>query len=466
MAGRRVPKLAVVLVVTGAVLTACGSGAKKAAAPTATRPPAGAATASTGATGATAPVPLTASFRGVTANTIKLGIVTIDYTCIKQFVNYNFGNQPAIDQVLINDLNAHGGILGRTIVPVYKSYCPIGNTTALAACTSFTEDDKVFAVMGLLYDNTGDADLCLSRDHQTIYIGHQLNQAWIDQAPPALMLSPDISAERRATVLLNLIKNNGTLTGKKVATFTDTDTATTVTKVIKPALDAMGLAQGSPAVVTIIGSDTSAAQSQLDSFIEKWKGEGVNALILAGNYVPAKQFVEKIRRGMPNVLILTDGAESAQGGAQDETSSGVKPNPYDGLLTATGLSDHETWETAQEQACVKTYQTGSGQQVIGPDQLQPGPDGKVALVWQAVRDFCDELGMFRQIATKAGPDLTNTTWAQAAANFGEIKLVTPFASIHAGKYDGDDAFRLAAFDETLGNKGDFRPLTPIQDASK
>ena len=460
MVAVRMARLAVVVVVVGSALAACGSGGKKAAART--------TTAATGAavTSSSAPAPLTASFRGVTPTTIKLGIVTIDYSCIAQFVNFTYGNQPAIDQVFINDLNAHGGILGRTIVPVYKSYCPIGNTTALAACTSFTEDDKVFAVLGRLYDNTGDAELCVSRDHQTIHIGHQLSQAWIDQAPPALLMSPDVSAERRATVLLNLVKANGTLTGKKVATLTDTDTAGTVTKVIKPALDAMGLAQGSPAVVTIIGSDTSAAQSQLDSFIEKWKGEGVNAIVLAGQYVPAKQFVEKIRRGMPDVLLLADGADSAQGGAQDESAAGVKPNPYDGLITATGLSDHETWVSAQEQACVKTYETGSGQQVIGPDQLQPGPDGKSVQVWLAVLDFCDELGIFRQIATKAGPDLTNASWTAAADGFGEIKLVTPFASIRAGKYDADDAFHLSAFDETIGKKGDFRPLTPIQDASK
>ena len=169
---------------------------------------------------------------------------------------------------------------------------------------------------------------------------------------------------------------------------------------------------------------------------------------------------------MPDVLLLADGAESAQGGAQDENASGVKPDPYDGLVTATGLSDHDTWLTAQEQACVKTYEAGGGSQVVGPDQLKPGPDGKTVLVWQAVRDFCDELGMFRQIAIKAGPDLTNATWTAAAGGFGEIKLVTPFASIRAGKYDADNAFHLAAFDETIGKNGDFRPLTQIQDASK
>src|SRR5258708_33640708 len=119
------------------------------------------------------------------------------------------------------------------------------------------------------------------------------------------MMTPDISAERRSSVLLNLLKAQGTLTGKKVATFTDADTAGSVSNVIKPALDSMGIAQGSPAVVTIVGSDTSAAQTQLDSFIEKWKGEGVTALILAGEYVSAKQFVEKIKAAMPNVLPVT-----------------------------------------------------------------------------------------------------------------------------------------------------------------
>ena len=85
----------------------------------------------------------------------------------------------------------------------------------------------------------------------------------------------------------------------------------------------------------------------------------------------------------------------------------------------------------------------------------------------AVNDFCDELAMFTQIAEKAGPDLTNATWTQAANNFGEIQLPeTVYASIHTGKYDADDGFRLAVFDSTIGSKGDFKALSPIEDASK
>jgi len=459
----RLSPVVAVVVVVAALLAACGSSGKKAAAPTTAAP----TTAAPGAGTSTsvAPAALTASFRGVTATTIKLGIVTIDYKCIQQFVNYNFGDQPAIDQVLVNNLNNHGGILGRKIVPIYRSYCPIGNSQALTVCTSYTEDDKVFAVLGVFYDTTGDAQLCLSRDHQTILLGHELLDQWISQSPPGLMVSPDITAERRSSVLLNLLKSAGTLTGKKVATLADQDSSASVNSVIKPGLDAMGVSQGSAAVLTVTGSDTSAAQAQLDSFIEKWKGEGVNALILAGLNVSSEQFVNKIKKALPDVLLMTDGESSAQQGGEDDTLAKMHPNPYDGMLTANGLTDEEQWQGAWLQQCVKTYQDNGGQTVIGPDQIQP-TNGIRVLVWSAVRDFCSELSMFQQIAAKAGPNLTNTTWTQAVNTYGEITLEPPYASVHTGKYDAEDAFRLVAFDSTIGPKGDFKALGPLQDASK
>ena len=451
----------VVVVMVAALLAACGGSGKKAAAPTAsTAAPAATSSTSVG------PAALTASFRGVTATSIKIGIVTIDYACIKQFVNFNQGNERAIAQVLIDDLNAHGGILGRNVIAVYRSICPIGNAQSLDACTSFTEDEKVFAVMGLLFDASGDADLCVSRDHQTILETSLPRQQFIDQAPPALMVSTDITTERLATVLLNLVKVKGVLTGKKVATLTDNNTVDEVRTVVKPALDSWGLAQGSAAVLSINGSDTSTPQSQLDSYIERWKGERVDAIWLAGTNVSGTQYVEKIRAQMPNVLLLADSFAPAQQAAQDETAAGKKPNPYDGMLSATGLTDSEEWQSPRLQQCVKTYEAASGQTVIGPDDLKPGPDGIRVEVWAGVQGICNELALFEQIAERAGPDLTNDTWRQAADTIGAVQLVDPYASIHAGKYDADDSFRLVTFDSTYGPKGGFKPLTPIEDASK
>jgi len=143
--------------------------------------------------------------QGVTDSTIKLGLVQPDYDCIKDFVDFNRGDQEKTYKVFVDDLNAHGGILGRKVEPVYRDFCPIGNAQALAACTSFTEDDKVFAVVGVFIDQSGDAQLCIAKNHQTIEIIHNVSQSWIDQAPKGLLLTPNITTDRRLSVILDLL---------------------------------------------------------------------------------------------------------------------------------------------------------------------------------------------------------------------------------------------------------------------
>ena len=55
-------------------------------------------------------------------------------------------------------MNADGGVSGRKIVPVFDQFCPIPNAALLAeVCTTFTDDDKVFAVVGDFVDLTGEA---------------------------------------------------------------------------------------------------------------------------------------------------------------------------------------------------------------------------------------------------------------------------------------------------------------------
>lgn len=416
-----------------------------------------------------APEGRTASFRGVTADTVKLGFVIINYDCIKDFIDFNRGDQQKIAQVFVDDVNANGGILGRKVVPVYKTYCPIGNAEALQVCTALTEDEKVFAVLGVFIDFSGDAQLCLTRDHETIHIGHELKRAWIDEAPPGLLLTPDITAERRIEVLMNLVRREKFLEGKKVAVLADQENKATVDRVVAPALDDLGVAQGSTAILTITGTDTSAAQAQLDSFIEKWKTEKVDALVMVGLTASAKQFVEKIKSGMPRLQLLTDSPSGVGGAAQDAVAAGQRPNPYEGVVTADGPSDSERWKnkTALLQRCVDTYEKATGQRLLGPDEVKPGPDGKRVEVYVAVTDFCNELTMFKTIAEKVGVNLTNEAWTRTVDSFGAIRLVsTDIASLRKGKYDAEDGFRLAAFDSSIGPKGDWKPLTEIEDASK
>lgn len=408
-----------------------------------------------------------AATRGVTDRSIKVGIVLVDYDCIKQYVDFNRGDQRATFNVFVDAINAGGGVAGRKIEAVYRTYCPIGNAQALEACTSLTEDEQVFAVIGLLIDFAGDAQLCIARDHKTIHIGHELTQAWIREAPPGLLLTSEITSERRVDVLMQLLAATKTLRGHKVAVLGDIENEARAKERIAPALDRLGVDRGSTAILTVTGSDTAAGQAQLDSFIERWKQEHVDAVIIAGLSLVSRQWVEKIARELDGVLLFTDAPSSALLAARDAKKAGLRPNPYEGMYSATGESPTERWQEAKVRRCVRIFEDATGQSVVGPGELQPGADGKRVEVNAAVVGACADLMMFQAIAQRAGHDLDNRSWTSAVNRFGAIDLVTTkFSSFRAGKYDADDGLGLARYDSSIGSVGDWRAVTPIIDAEK
>src|SRR5207245_2307412 len=78
-----------------------------------------------------------------------------------------------------------------------------------------------------------------------------------------------------------LLEKQGKLTGKKVAVLASSTVAASVKSVVLPGLKKLGVSTGTPAYLTVNGPDTTAAQAQLASFIERWKSENVNALFVA-----------------------------------------------------------------------------------------------------------------------------------------------------------------------------------------
>jgi ABC-type branched-subunit amino acid transport system substrate-binding protein len=419
--------------------------------------------------GATSRATSSTPTQGVTKDSIKVGIALIDFTAIKDFVDYTFGDTQAIAQTFVDYINKNGGVDGRKIIPVFKKYPPIpgGKPDPLSLCTSWAEDDKVFAVLGVFIDFTGQGQLCLAKEHKVIHIGHELDQPWIDAAPGGLMLTPDATKQGVSEELVNVLASTGRLKGKTVAVMGDKNNAESVNKVTIPALKKAKAKLGSTAILTITGTDTTAAQAQLDSFVEKWKSEGVNMVYLSGNDASSKQFAETIKAGMPKVQLVTD-TDTTLGQAQDEQKAGKKPNPYEGLISGTGLTPTERWANKGPllQTCVDVYQKATGTTVPGPDQRKTDSNGKSVYTDQAVTDFCGELFMFRDIAKKVGPNLTVANWQKTVDKLGPIALVPDkFASLCKGKYAAEDDFQLVSYTSTVGPNGDWKTLTPIKDAS-
>jgi ABC-type branched-subunit amino acid transport system substrate-binding protein len=406
--------------------------------------------------------------QGVTDSTVKVGLVQVDYSCIKDFVDFNRGDQEKIYKVFVDDLNAHGGILGREVVPVFRTFCPIGNAQALSTCTSFTEDDKVFAVVGVFIDQSGDAQLCIAKNHKTVEVIHNVSQSWIDQAPKGLLLTPNITTDRRLSVILDLLARDKTLAGKKVAVLTQQDSKDRADSVVKPALKKMKVEQGPTGVLNITGTDTTAADSQLDAFIEKWKAEKVDAFVLVGQVVVAKNYVSTLKEAFPKATLISDQTPVALSGGQDAVAAKLDPNPYEGIISAEGESEQSRFETPVMRRCVKTYEKATGEKVVAPEDVKPGSDGKRVEIYASVEDACGDILFFKTIAEKAGKTLNNATWTKAVNTMGPIDdqlVLGKWASLHKGKYDANDTFGLVAFDSASGTTGDWKPLTPVENVA-
>jgi ABC-type branched-subunit amino acid transport system substrate-binding protein len=449
-------------VVAAVLLAACGSsGSSKGASPT-NKPK---------TTGAVSTTPQTTDLgQGVTADSIKLGVVLIDYSAIASYVDFTRGDQKQAYQVFIDDVNKHGGIQGRKIVPSYQQYVSIGSTGPTKACTALTEDSKVFATVGVLYDPTGASQLCFAKQHKAILMTHELTQSMIQAATPAMLLTDDITAERKTKTEIALLGKQGLLKDKKVAILAETATKGEINDAIKPAFQALKVPLGTSGVLAV-GSDpdTTAAQAQLDSFIERWKGEGVNAVFISGLSTVSKAFVQKIKAGMPGVMLMTNSDSSAQGAARDAVSAHITPNPYEGIYSLVGNDDETTFESPGVQRCVKIYEAATGHKVVAPKDLKAGKDGKRAEIYITVQDACGDITFFKVVADKVGKYLNLNNWTNTVNTFGDMggQLVsTEFASLGEGKYDASNGFSLVSFDSSLGVQGDWKKITPLADVTK
>ena len=144
-------------------------------------------TPTSGSSGSDAPISKTIG-TGVTDKTIKIGVALVDFKCIAPYIQTTRIDEYKVYDAFIADINAKGGVAGRKLVPVYRTFCPIVPAPALSLCTQFTEDDHVFAVLGDFVDLTGQAQPCIAKDHDTVLITIDLTDAIINSAPGGMIL--------------------------------------------------------------------------------------------------------------------------------------------------------------------------------------------------------------------------------------------------------------------------------------
>ena len=397
-----------------------------------------------------------------------MGVALVDFTQIRQYTDTirTEAEQKQIYSIYIDNINKNGGINGRQIVPVYKYYSPLGTAQILPLCTAFAQDDNVFVVVGTFIDFSGDAQTCIANQQHRVLMTFNLTQAIMSKSPAGLIVTAGGIPERAGAITIELLqKNNNMLAGKKVAVMGDSTESTVVNDTIVPDLKKANVNLGDTAILTVgTTGDTTAAQAQLDSFIEKWKTEHVDTFFLSGDLASTKQFVEKLKKAFPDAQLIGDNTDVLEQ-AQQEQKTGVKPNPYDGIMTAAGLTPKQYDESPNWAYCAKIYQDATHKVPEDAEQIIKTSDGKIDDTYGTINDACQTLTMFHDIAENVGPYLNNTNWVNTVDNFGPIENrgSGPYSSLHAGKYSADDNWRLQKFDPTLGQEGLWSPITPLQD---
>jgi ABC-type branched-subunit amino acid transport system substrate-binding protein len=441
--------LRILVVVVLVLLVACGSDSKE---------------GKDGTNTSTAPVAQDTSLgTGVTETTVKIGVSLIQFDCIKQFTDTIRTDQESYYKAFADDINKHGGIGGRQIELVIHTFCPITSGQASAACTAFTEDDKVFAVIGLIFDPSGAAQTCVAKQHKTPFLTYLISQAIIDRAPPGLMILAGATQERTDSVIVKLLKEQQTLAGKKVAVLAGSANKKAVETALVPGLETLGIPMGTTALLNIgTTGDTASAQSQLDGFIERWKSEGVDAVFATGDEAVSKQFIEKLRQQMPTVTLLSD-TYTVLMAAQEETQANKVPNPYEGIINAFGPTPQEYEQSENWKYCADVYKAQTGKDATGPTEVVKS-GSNILDVYRSINDPCTLLTLLKTIGDKAGKYLNTNNWVDAVNNLGPFvaRGQGQYASLHKGKYDMDDTFRLVAFDSAIGEIGDYRSLSPLE----
>lgn len=404
-------------------------------------------------------VELTDSFRGVTADTIKIGVAMIDFQQLYDngFIDRPFGDLQLAYQAAIDEVNENGGILGRQIEAVYDLYFPVGDTEGLETCISFTEDEEVFAVLGVIPGFFTTVLDCITREHETVHIGFELNAPEVDAAG-GLLVSPGITADRRLDGLLSLLDQTDALEGATVAVLGSQTEEDRINDSVVPALEAAGVEVAEVGLIETSSADATAIDAATAVVAERFRSSGVDTVVLAGLTAPSR--VPALFAAMGGGVQFYADAASA---LLDQAQAAEDQTPFEGAITMEGLGEDNGEQIADPnmQECIANWEERHPDvPVVDPAELAEGEPN----VFAAIRDACNQIAVLVAAAAAAGPELTNDSWIEGIQTVGDIELYAiPYASFGPGKFDAEDGFKLVRFSSAVGENGGYEDLSELLD---
>ena len=399
---------------------------------------------------------LTATARGVTAETIAIGVTYLDIDQLVQlgFSPASWGDQELVIQALADDINNRGGINGRQVAVIMDKYSPIGATEAEAACLRVTEDNEVFAVLFGFLGPAEVANTCIVGQQETILVGGTINDERLAEAR-APWATERADRQVIASALLTLLNKEGELQGRSIAVVADPPAADQIEGVVAQLRD-LGVEPVLEITTSSAVADLIAQNQEWAALSERIRSAGTDTILLVGN--PSAGIENAVLNGLHMDIWTTDASGLSNLG------SSVDPESARGVITTSSMTGAQVYETDPRfKECLEAFNAAQPDiEVKHPDSLDEGEP----MWFTNLLSHCRFFQLFELLATSAGPNLTHETFAQAIETIGEFSIASqPFASLGSGKYNSNDSFQLVSYNPDLGARGQLVPIGPMQDAT-
>jgi Periplasmic binding protein len=388
-----------VILIAAAVLVGCTAGDDTASEDT---------SGGSDTTAASTPVP-SGPAPGVTDDSVTIGVTYVDLASIGEVVNISHGDYELAYQALFDDINANGGINGRTIDPVILGINPTQTESADAACVQLTEDDDAFIVIGFFL---ADAVTCVINTHQTAVIGGSMNAELLAQAQ-APWYTTEAGADLQSEVI-RAMADSGEFDGT-LGVFAGAGDDAQMNDVVLPLLDELGVEVTESAVVDAPPDDIAAVNAATGVIAERFDSSGVDQVLTVGQAGLAWASGTESLDYRPQLLLTDPNSILAYAG----DAAGRDLSVLDGAVAGNTYGGAENiYDLPAMQECIGVIEAAGGDPIDDPADLPPDEDGNFIAPFSA----CNNVALLRALLEAASEDLNYGTLAAGVADGLEVQL--------------------------------------------
>ncbi len=355
--------------------------------------------------------------QGVTSKTINVGVPYVDFPALKSLgVTINDGSFPDAYDAIIANMNAHGGIDGRKIVPFLVSMDPAVPASETSSCAQLTEDDKVFVAIAPVFPD------CYQQTHETPVIAGALPGALPANAAPDFALIPTQAAFD--PVQLAVFAKDGDFKGKKVGIFYGANSDAPEVAVVQSALKKLHVDVLLTAEDSAQATDAVASDQDVQSIAQRFQSEGVNVVVGvggSGSTTWPRALLDNQSTYDPTYIATSESSlisyvQSAKGG-----------NKYlDNVIAATSAPTwYQIYKDPAIRQCAaivhKAYPSDTITQPLDPTSPQAAAQS-TDTTYVSPGEACQYMALFAKIADAAGKNLTVASFAKAGYGLKNVTI--------------------------------------------